>query len=940
MRFSDPIYLLVLLPALGWLFVVARGMHGMARGRKRLALAVRGALLLLLACALAGLQSARPNRGVTTVFALDRSASMRDAATERAEAFIRKSLSAMGPDDKAGLVVFGKDPVVDVTPGGMRTLGRIYGAPDASATDMAAAIRLASATFPGGTARRIVILSDGNETDGDAAQAAAVAATDGIQIDYLPPDPAPSATQVAVSDVSIPAHITRGEPFEVKVSADATAPTDGVIRLDRDGAPIARLPVRLNKGSNTLAISQTVNAPGFYRYRAVLEAQGDADPRNNTGIGYVSVVGRPRVLLLEGRSGIGEPLERALTGHGMEVTRAGVEGLPAQADDLQGYDAVLLDDFGAERISDGQMRLIASTVRESGVGFGMIGGEDSFLPGGYYETPIADVLAVDLNVRQRKTFPSTTIVIVIDSSGSMDMVEDGVRKIKIAASAASATVRMMSPNDYVGVAGSTDMIQFVAPVQRAVDKDHIVQQVGRLDVGGGGIYVQPSLEFGYKALKESDSKVRHMILLADGADCDSQEGAVELAARMAAEKMTVSVVSIGAGKDVNFLKSLAAAGKGQFYLALRAKQIQRLFTRDAAVMSRSAIEEGTFLPKVDPGDEVLRGLNLRTMPALHAYDLASDRPLSRVPMRTAKDDPLLAFWQYGLGTSMAFTSDAQPKWARPWFGWTDFSGFWAQTVRGTLRRASNNRIQVSTHREGGRGIVSVEAYDASGAPINGLPAKVNVLMPDGAAREASLQQEGPGRYAGSFEASQTGGYIVSVAESAPGGTPRVTRSGFSIAYPPEYQAARPNAPLLARLAGAAGGEALDAPMRAFRRSANPGTSVRDLWPALLLAAAILFPFDVAVRRLALPFAAIWAAALAFASRLMPRRALAPARQTEAIGQLQAARRRAAPSAPEAPVVVRGEEPVSPKARPSEAPDSAQPLSAAQRLLDAKRKRGG
>lgn len=941
MAFSEPWFLLLLIPAVLWAALALRGGRGLPRGRRRLALAVRILVLTLLTLALAGLQSVRTNKGVSTIFVLDHSASMNPRLLAQAQTFLRQTLPTRGADDQAGLVVFGKDPVIDVNCGSLRTLSRIYANPNASGTDLASAIRLASAAFGGGTAKRLVLLSDGNETDGDAAQAAEVAAGDDVQIDYLPPDTqSERQAEVVVSDMVLPGEVTKGEPFEARVVVESTVATGGTLRLDRDGVPVARVPVHLTPGTNSLVVSQTAGQPGFYRYRAVLEADRDTDVRNNVGMGFVAVQGKPRILLLEGAPGSGQALAQALQAHDLLVTRAGPEGLPTRPEDLQSYDSIVLSDFSADSMTPPQMTLIASAVRETGIGFGMIGGENSFLPGGYYETPIADILPVDLNVRQRKTFPSSTIVIVMDTSGSMGMIEDGVEKVKIAATAAAATVRMMNASDYVGAAGSTDDISFVAPIQHPVDKDAIAAQIGRLDVGGGGIYIRPSLEFADKNLSTMNTRVRHLILLADGDDSDEQEGALDRARSMVGKGMTISVVAIGDGKDVPFLRSLAAVGKGSFYLALHANQIQRLFTRDAALMSRSAIEEGAFLPKVDPNAEVLRGLDLHSIPALYAYDLAGDRPLSRVPMRTAKDDPLLAFGQYGLGTTMAFTSDAQPKWARPWMGWPGFSAFWAQTLRSTLRHASGNRVQVSARRTGSRGILDVQAFDPSGAAINNLAAHVRVLAPDGHGQEVALSPQGPGRYAGSFDASGAGdttgvgSYIVSVAESEGGGTPRVTRAGFSVAYPPEYQAIGPDRALLARIARATGGRALSGAAQSFRPSARPGRSVRDLWPALLLCAALLFPLDIAVRRLALPWDK-----LAAALRAPRRRALPAAPVAAPMARLHQAKRQVSMAAP--PAALPGEDlPAAPPVLPAAPPASpaATPLSSAQRLLDTKRDR--
>lgn len=951
MSFSEPLYLLLLIPALAWLFWVGRRMHGMTRARKRAAIAIRAIVLVLLIMALAGLQSVRPNKGVATIFVLDHSASMKPAFVSAAQAFIAKSLDALGPDDQAGLVVFGKNPVIDVNTGSLRSLGKIYANPNPSSTNIAAAIRLASAAFGSGTAKRLVLLTDGNETDGDAEEAAEVAATDGIQIDYVKPLAAGGRQdEVVVDDLVLPNAITKGAPFDVRITAEATAATSGTLRLDRDGIPVAEVPVHLTSGTNSLVISQTAGQPGFYRYRAVLTADRDTDARNNIGMGFLSVHGKPRVLLLAGMPSTGQALADALKAHDLEVKLAGPEALPTRPEDLQGYDSIILSDFPAEMMTPQQMTLIAGAVRDTGIGFGMIGGENSFLPGGYYETPIADALPVDLNVRQRKTFPSTTIVIVMDTSGSMGMIEDGQEKVKIAASAAAATVRMMNVSDYIGVAGSTDDISFVAPIQHPVDKDAIAAEIGKMDVGGGGIYIRPSLEFADKALTPVTTKVRHLILMADGNDSDEQEGALARAHAMVAKGMTISVVAIGTGKDVPFLKELAAVGKGAFYLADHANQLQRLFTRDASMMTRSAIEEGAFLPKVDPGDEVLRGLDLQTMPPLYAYDLTSDRPLSRVPMRTAKDDPLLAFWQYGLGTSMAFTSDAQPKWARRWMSWPDFNSFWAQTIRSTLRHGSSNQVQVAAHRAGSSGVVEVNAFDPMGNPINNLAAKVRVLGPDGRGQDIVISQQGPGRYTGHFDASGSGddsgvgSYIVTVAEQHGAGPPRITRSGFSIAYPPEYQAVGPNLNLLKQIAKVTRGEALAQPLDSFRSSARPGVSVRDLWPLLLLWAAIVFVVDVANRRLALPLAEVWAAILAWLIRRKP--AATPVPASASMARLQQAKRQVtsglasngtgtlSESAPSA-------EPNSPERKasaPVASAPSAAPLSTAQRLLDAKRDR--
>jgi uncharacterized membrane protein len=903
--FSEPIYLLLLIPLVAWTVLFGRSMRGALPGRRNGAIAVRILVIVLLILALSGLQTDHVNRGVATVFVLDRSASMNGPESHNAEQFIGKALEAEGQNDQAGLVVFGKDPMIDTETGALRGLNRIYASPDKSSTDIAAAIRLASATLPEGLAKRIVLLSDGNETTGDAADAAQAASADGIQIDTAPIfNNVSLRNEVMVQSVDAPNEVTRGEPFELRVVVQSTGESTGTLQIDRDGAPTATVPVNLVRGANVIAVNQTGALPGFYRYRASLDVDNDTDPRNNVGMAFVNVRGRPRVLLVEGVPGSASALETALKPHDLDIVRVGAAGLPSKAQDLQNYDSIILSDFPAEAMTDQQMALISSAVRDSGLGFGMIGGNNSFLPGGYYSTPIADILPVDMNIRQRKSFPSTCIEIVVDASGSMAMDEDGQEKVKIAGTAAAAMVRMMSPNDLVGVAGSTDDIRFVAPIQPATNKEVIAQECGTLEAGGGGIYIEPSLEFAERTLTPVKTQVRHLILESDGDDAEAQEGSFALAQKMVSQGMTISVIAIGDGKDMGFLRHLAAIGHGYYYLADQAKKLQKLVTEDSSIMARSAIEEGAFIPKVDPSDQVLQGLDLRSMPPLYAYDLTSDRPLARTAMRTDKDDPLLAYWQYGLGTSMAFTSDAQPKWARPWMNWTGFNAFWAQAIRATLRQRSADQIRIDSHLSGGKGVLDLTAFDQSGSAINNLAAQVNVIAPDGTTQPVAIEQIGPGRYAGNFDATQTGGYVISAAQSqpgSPGAKPLITRTGFALAYPPEYQSTGPNLPLLAQIASITGGSSLSSPIDSFNTPAKPGESIQDLWPELLLAAGLLFVLDIAVRRLAIPLDQIGQALLELTLRLpksvriLRKSNAAPSKNIEGIKRLSDVKRKTSQS---------------------------------------------
>lgn len=159
-------------------------------------------------------------------------------------------------------------------------------------------------------------------------------------------------------------------------------------------------------------------------------------------------------------------------------------------------------------------------------------------------------------------------------------------------------------------------------------------------------------------------------------------------------------------------------------------------------------------------------------------------------------------------------------------------------------------------------------------------------------------------------------------------------SGFSLPYPPEYKRYRPNEPLLRRVSEATAGMALKSPAEAARPVPNPGETISELWPYLLIFAAILVPFDVGARRVAVPAGQMFQHLLIWLRAR--RRAKTPAAVPEPVARLQKAKERIAkgPHTPDQPLIIT---PTAEMTEPvTKAPSS--PQSAAARLLEAKRKR--
>jgi len=304
MAFTQPLLLLllILLPYfvyLGW----PTGHYG--RGRAWAALVLRCLIALLIVLSLAGAQSVHGGDELALVFLVDVSDSVPEEEQERALAFVEEALATMGPDDRAALVLFGADALVERPMMGSGELGEIVSIPRTHQTDLEGAIRLGMALFPSGAARRLVILSDGRPTLGEAGHAVRLAHAQSIQVDVLPLGQLPPLTggdrggvEAWLSELSAPDRLHQGEEFTLSVTARATTDTDAVLTVLAGEKVVAQERVHLNPGPNTFAIPLIAGEPGFTSFRAYLTPAADTYPQNNTLSAFTLVEGPPRVLVV------------------------------------------------------------------------------------------------------------------------------------------------------------------------------------------------------------------------------------------------------------------------------------------------------------------------------------------------------------------------------------------------------------------------------------------------------------------------------------------------------------------------------------------------------------------------------------------------------------------------------------------------------------------
>jgi uncharacterized membrane protein len=901
--FDAPLALLLLVPAIGFtiaLYLAARRRMGV--GRHRAALVVRTLLLTALVLALAGFRLVLPVDRLTTVFVVDLSDSVGNAGREDALAFLRETLAEREDDDLAGIVAFGKDALVERLPSDLVDLDRLASTPVRSATDVGAALRLAVALFPDDSQKRIVLMTDGNDTTGGGQVEAALAAARDVQIETRLIGQAAS-DEVIVERLTTPSTGRLGETIEAVAEIRSSVAQPATVRLFADGAPVATERVALEAGLNRITFDVTPTEAGFHTFRAVVEAARDTFSQNDRADSNTIVKGEPRTLVLAGDESVAAELVSALSAQRQQVDTMIPEALPTELGELTTYDSVVLVDVPRIRLSDRQLAALQVYVRDLGKGLVMIGGPDSYGAGGYQRTALEETLPVDMGVRDRQKQPDVALVVVIDQSGSMDACHcnsfeggqggggglAGVRKVDIGKEAILRAAAALTERDELGVVSFNEQAHWVVRTQALGGLDDLAGKIATIQPDGQtNIYA--GLEQAVDSLEGAAATRRHIILLTDGWSSSGQYD--QIIDRMQAAGITLSTVGAGGGSNP-FLEGLAQAGGGRFYDAANAASIPDIFLKETQQVSGQQIVEEPFFPILTSSSPILRGLD-EGLPRLHGYNGTTAKPAAQTVLVTARDDPLLAQWQYGLGRSVAWTSDSTGRWASDWVGWPGFSQFFSQLVAWTFPGEETGGIEATFAVDGGETTLRVESVEADGSPRDFYSTTAVVVGPELEPVSVPLIQSAPGVYEAPLGEIDPGAYAVRVTQTLPGSTPLGRTVGLVAPTPAEYRAVGPDAPFLAALRSATGGGVVETALDPWVHDLTATSRFTDLWPLLLVLALVLWPLDIALRRVSVGRRE-FAAARTWVTGLPRRRRATAARGATGAG-LFAARERAGSSA--------------------------------------------
>ncbi len=808
---------LLLLP-LGWMFFEWR------RTRRTAALALKTLSFVAIILAIAEPRLTLPETKMAVAVLVDTSASVspRDLARasqlaaalekSRGRNWIRvlpfaRSVRDLAPSEQ------GRDWQIKYTSG-----------EDGRATDLEAAIQEAVTSLPSGLVPRLVLISDGNENAGSITRATWQAQHLAIPIDTIPLE-GRLRPNLRLESVSLPTLAFTGEQFPVDLNVSSPEAVAGTVEISAEGKLLGSNRVALEQGSNQIRVHASLTAAGALNLSGLIRADNLGDIRFDRAV----TLRRPKVLFIsQDPEGTESHLIQSLAAAQFDVDRT--------SDPLQGtlsdYQLVVFNNQDLESLAEQRKDEVEKFVKQGG-GLLVIAGERNI----YNDAKkVEDALdrTLPAKLAPPRSPEGTSVVLIIDKSSSMEG-----KKIELARLAAIGVVQNLRPIDQVGVLIFDNSFQWAVPMRRAEDKSLIKRLISGI-VPDGGTQIAPALAEAYRKVLPSRATFKHIVLLTDGI---SEEGdSLDLSKEALAQHVTISTV--GLGQDVNraYLEKVASLAGGKSYFLNEPAGLEQILLKDVMEHTGSTAVEKTLNPIVAKNVEILDGVGIDSAPALKGYIRFIAKPTSDTILKIDQKDPLLVRWQYGLGRTVVFASDAKSRWAADWVAWKGFDKLWTNIFRDLLPHAEAGEAQAELDSAGGNLVVNYQLGKDVEEPKK-LPG-IFVVGPNGFQHPVPITKLAAKSYRGTIHIGQLQGLF------------RIRPLEESHAFPEvgyyrqeqELLDYGSNQFLLRSISEFTGGRFNPTPKQVFDTAGRSEASTLRLWPGLLAFAIVLNLAELIMRK--------------------------------------------------------------------------------------------
>lgn len=559
------------------------------------------------------------------------------------------------------------------------------------ATDIAAALTYASSLLTQPDSAKIVLISDGVETDERATSVIRSITAQGTRVDTVACSALYSDSDVQLLGVDTPDYnVIVGEEFELElaVSSTFTQATEATITLYDNDEADEPVQVNLAPGSQTINIPHTMLSEGLHTLRFEIDCASDEIGQNNYYYAYIYLAVHENILIVESRPGQSAALVEMLNGYNVTVLSTQQDVLPSTLDELREYDEIIFNNIANSDLAehDGFIELVNEYVYEVGGGLFTVGGSDEGDPESvpahaYNRDDMAGTLYQQmLPVQAIDYTPPLGLMIVIDVSGSMGVAVDGSDTTRVDAAKNSAISiirdeRCLSERDYCGVMSLSDSYAVGAsplPMTRQYD---IIQAVHNLsDNGGDTVFSSAIIRASQELLTLHQNGLiekMHVVVLTDGGAGDYPEYLEEVE-RYHAQGVSFTFVAVASEANLDELDEATALGNDyrsdpstDHYGAINASvdDLTQQLRDDITIDAIKEVEYGEFTPTINQNSSYASVIAQEDMPSLYGFYGTRARSSDYVVLSGEYGVPIYAEWQYGAGTVGSFMCDLNNVWS-------------------------------------------------------------------------------------------------------------------------------------------------------------------------------------------------------------------------------------------------------------------------------------
>lgn len=818
-----------------------------------------------------------PNEGNEVILLVDVSDSGAQSRDQRDD-FIRSVIDVCGEDCKIGIVKFGYgcDYSVKLTAEKESVFEQylLSNDPNGSATALADALKYAASLFTNKETSKIVVLSDGLETDGDALVSLHEIVSDGTHIDTVL-FPKENATDIQIVSATVKeTEIVVGENFaiELLVQSNATENEEAaVLRLYDNGKLYGETIVGIQNGVNEIPVSLAFSERGMHEltfeiitdYELLGEPLADSVKPNNTYRTYVNLEEFENILIIERYENEGAKLKEILTST-KNVTDISVEeditSFPKTIEEMAEYEQIVLVNIAYADMPTGFEALLNRYVYELGGGLFTVGGrndydaEGNLVPHAYNRDDIekSEFLKHMLPVNVVDYTPPIAVMLVIDTSVSMQ----GTDKLVAACKGAKVCLDALHDRDFCGIVSFSSASSERLSVLPVSQRETISESINKVleEKGDGTIFSGAIMKAGRALSVINNVERKHIILITDGKPGDSYDDYKRYIEDNVADGITMSVLSIDMdnAEQIAMMQRTAAAGGGKFYNVNDVSSIASTMYKDLTEEAIPEIQYGKeFALTVKDKSTILNGIDSDTIPTLSGYYGTVAKKGATVPLM-GEYVPIYATHKYGKGTVGSFMCDIGGEWSQTFVNNLvgealilnivesifPFRDVRADKIKYELQ--SDNYlhwINIYSDIEGQTVDVSVNPVSAS---LQHLWGEINVDVAE-SNRRFTFSITEPGLYEIRIIATDEDGNILSE-------IPIYQAFSYSKEYDTFSTDTEDGARLMEGLAQTSGGKEIGDPVEVFGSFRKTLSKTFDPRIILIIVAIVLMLLDVAVRK--------------------------------------------------------------------------------------------